>query len=280
METAWVERAAKGTAPSIRLPFLRVGAVKGYADGSLGSTTAYFFEPYTDAPGNRGLLSDEMQPLEGMRARLIQADKAGQQLCVHAIGDQAISMVLDLFADVERANGPRDRRLRVEHAQHVAPKDFDRFRSMNVIASMQPTHAIDDGRWAEGRIGPERAKTTYAFRAFLDRGVRLAFGTDWPVAPLDPMISFYAAVTRATLDGKRPGGWVPQQKISLVEAIRAYTVGAAFAEFQEAEKGSIEPGKLADIVILSEDILTIPPESIRGARVDVTIAGGKVVHER
>ncbi len=280
METAWLEKAKGGRSPSIALPFLRIGAVKGYADGSLGSSTAYFFEPYTDAPGNSGLLSEEMQPLEGMRERLVQADKAGQQLCVHAIGDRAISIVLDLFTAVEAANGRRDRRLRIEHAQHVRPTDFDRFRSMGVIASVQPTHAIDDGRWAEGRIGPERAKTTYAFRTFLDRGVRLALGTDWPVAPLDPMLSLYAAVTRATLDGKRPDGWVPEQKIALVDAIRAYTIGAAFAEFQEKEKGSIEPGKLADIVILSDDILSIPPAAIRNARVDVTIAGGKVVFER
>jgi len=221
-----------------------------------------------------------MQPIEAMRERLVGADRAGLQLCIHAIGDQAISIVLDLFEDVLRANGPRDRRWRIEHAQHVAPKDFARFARLGVIASVQPYHAIDDGRWAEGRIGHERTKTTYAFRSFLDAGVRLAVGTDWYVAPVDPMQTLYAAVTRATLDGRHPGGWVPEQKLTLEEALRAYTAGSAYAEFQEAEKGTLQPGKLADLVVLSEDPFAIPPERIRGVRVETTIVGGRVVYER
>src|SRR5450756_1378568 len=179
--------------------------------------------PYTDAPNTRGLLSDEMQPLDAMRARLVGADRSGSQLCIHAIGDAGISQILDLFGEVVRANGARDRRFRIEHAQHIAPKDFDRFASLEVIASLQPYHAIDDGRWAERRIGPERIQTTYAFRTLLDKGVRLALGTDWSVAPLNPMLTLYAATTRATLDGTHPTGWIPEQKITIAEAVAAYT---------------------------------------------------------
>jgi predicted amidohydrolase YtcJ len=261
-------------------PFLRVSGAKGFADGSLGSTTAYFFEPYADAPTAHGLLADEMQPLEEMRSRLAAIDKAGEQLCIHAIGDRAISMVLDLFADVAQANGARDRRPRIEHSQHVAPTDFERYARLGVIASVQPYHAIDDGKWAERRIGSERAKTTYAFRSFLDHKVRLAFGSDWPVAPLDPIQGIYAAVTRATLDGRRPGGWVPEQKVSVAEAIEAFTMGAAYAEFMEREKGSVARGKLADLVLLSADPFKTAPEALRDLRVDVTICGGKVVYQR
>jgi predicted amidohydrolase YtcJ len=279
-ETGWSDQAKLGIHRSFGSAWLRIGALKGYADGSLGSTTAYFFAPYTDAPNTHGLLSDEMQPIDGMRARLIGADKAGLQLCVHAIGDQAISQVLDLFRDVGKANGDRDRRFRIEHAQHIAPKDFDRFASLNVIASVQPYHAIDDGRWAERRIGPERIKTTYAFRTLLDKGVRLALGTDWTVAPLNPMLTLYAATTRATLDGRHPDGWVPEQKISVTEALTAYTSGSAYAEFQENEKGTIARGKLADLVVLSDDILNMPPASIKNVTVVATIAGGRVVFER
>ncbi|MBE3135667.1 MAG: amidohydrolase [Acidobacteria bacterium] len=278
--TGWVEQAKKGAARSLDMPFLRTGAVKAFADGSLGSTTAYFFEAYTDDPKAFGLLADEMQPIEGMRSRMVQADAAGQQLCIHAIGDRAISMTLDLFGDVVKANGPRDRRFRIEHSQHVAPKEFARYASLPVIASVEPYHAIDDGRWAEKRIGPERIKTTYAFRTFLDHKVRLAIGTDWPVAPLNPALALYAAVTRATLDGKNPGGWVPAQKITVEEAIEGYTVGAAYAEFQESAKGSISAGKLADIVILGADPFAIEPAALRNLTVDMTIVGGKVVFER
>jgi hypothetical protein len=258
-------------------PFLRIGAVKGFADGSLGSRTAYFFEPFTDTPGNRGLLSGEMQPPSAMRDRMLKADAAGLQLCTHAIGDQAISIILDFYSDIVKEHGPADRRFRIEHAQHVAAKDFDRFAKLGVIASVQPYHAIDDGRWAEVRIGHDRASRTYAFRTFLDHGVRLAFGTDWDVAPLNPMLGLYAAVTRATLDGKNPNGWFPEQKLTLAEAVEAYTMGSAYAEFQEKEKGSITPGKLADMVIVSEDIFAIDPAKIRDVKVLKTLVGGKVI---
>jgi predicted amidohydrolase YtcJ len=260
-------------------PFLRMGAVKAYADGSLGARTAYFFEPFTDSPGDRGLLSDEMQPPSLMRERMLKADAAGMQLCTHAIGDQGISIILDFYADIVKEHGPADRRFRIEHAQHVAAKDFVRFAQLAVIASVQPYHAIDDGRWAESRIGHDRASRTYAFRTFLNDGVRLALGTDWDVAPLNPMLTVYAAVTRATLDGKNPRGWFPEQKLTAAETVQAYTMGSAYAEFQENEKGSITPGKLADMVILSDDILTIDPVRIRDVKVLKTFVGRKLVYE-
>ena len=278
METDWRDQAKVGIRRAWGSSYLRLGAVKGYADGSLGSRTAYMFEPFTDDPGNRGLLSDEMHPPSAMRDRLMQADASGLQLRVHAIGDRAISMVLDIFADIEKEHGYHDQRFAIEHAQHMAQKDFERFAKLHVIASMQPYHAIDDGRWAEGRLGHERALYSYAWRSFLDHGVTLAFGTDWPVAPLDPMLGIYAAVTRATLDGKNPEGWFPEEKITLPQAIEAYTMGAAFAEFQENEKGSITPGKLADMVILSDNVFDIKPEAIRNVKVKTTIVGGKVVY--
>jgi len=258
-------------------PYLRIGAVKAFADGSLGSRTAYFFEPFSDEPGNHGLLSDEMQPLSLMRDRMMKADSAGLQICTHAIGDQGISIILDLYTEVAKAHGPADRRFRIEHAQHMAAKDFARFADLGVIASVQPYHAIDDGRWAEGRIGHDRASRTYAFRTFLDHGVRLAFGTDWDVAPLNPMLGVYAAVTRETLDGKNPNGWFPEQKLTVEEAVRAYTMGSTYAEFQEQEKGSISPGKLADMVLLSDDIFSIDPRKIRQVKALKTVVGGKLI---
>ena len=278
--TGWHDQAKIGLRRAFGSPYLRMGGVKAYADGSLGSSTAYFFEPYTDAPQNRGLLSSEMQPLNAMRERMMKSDDAGLQICTHAIGDEAISLILDLYSDVLKRHGPADRRWRIEHAQHMAAKDFDRFAQLKVIASVQPYHAIDDGRWAEKRIGPDRIKTTYAFRTFLDHSVRLALGTDWDVAPLNPLLTVYAAVTRATLDGKNPDGWVPEQKLKVSEAVEAYTLGSAYAEFQDAIKGSITPGKLADMVILSDDIFTIDPRLIRNVTVERTIVGGKIVFEK
>ena len=257
--------------------YLRIGALKGYADGSLGSGTAYFFDPFVDLPNSHGLLSDAMHPVSLMQDRMMRADAAGLQLCTHAIGDQGISIILDLYTAIEKAHGTADRRWRIEHAQHMAAKDFDRFAQLQVIASVQPYHAIDDGRWAERRIGHDRASRTYAFRTFLDHGVRLAFGTDWSVAPLNPMLSVYAAITRATLDGKNPNGWFPEQKLTLEETLSAYTMGSAYAEFQEREKGSISVGKLADMVLLSEDLFSIPPEKIREVRALKTFVGGKLV---
>ena len=273
------DQAKIGLRHSFGGPYLRIGAVKAFADGSLGSRTAYFFDPFSDQPGNHGLLSEDMQPLSKMRGHMMTADGAGLQICTHAIGDQAISMILDLYTELVKAHGARDRRFRIEHAQHMAAKDFERFDQLNVIASMQPYHAIDDGRWAEGRIGHDRASRTYAFRTFLDHKVRLAFGTDWDVAPLNPMLTVYAAVTRATLDGKHPEGWFPEQKLSVAEAIEAYTMGSAYAEFQDTVKGSISVGKLADMVLVNEDILTIDPVKIRDAKVIRTIVGGKTVFD-
>ncbi len=262
--------------PAISTPLEQVRkrgarAVKAFADGSLGSATAYFFEPYTDAPNARGLL---MQPAERLREWFMTFHRSGIQLCTHAIGDAAISMVLDEY---ERLGVTAASRHRIEHAQHMAPRDFARMARLGVIASVQPYHAIDDGRWAERRIGPARAKTTYAFRSFIDNKVRLALGTDWPVAPLSPFETIYAAVTRATLDSKRPGGWVPEQKITVEEAVRAYTAGSAWAEFQENSKGVIAPGRYADMVLLDRDIFRVLPAEIRGTRVETTIVGGKVV---
>ena len=277
METQWQEQAKVGIRRAWGSSFLRLGAVKGYADGSLGSRTAYMFEPFADDPGNRGLLSDEMHPPSAMHDRLMQADAVGLQLRVHAIGDRAISMILDIFSDIEKEHGYHDQRFTIEHAQHMAQKDFERFAQLHVIASMQPYHAIDDGRWAGKRLGHQRSRYSYAWRSFLDHGVTLAFGTDWPVAPLNPMLGIYAAVTRATLDCRNPDGWVPEEKITVPEAVEAYTMGSAYAEFQEHEKGSVTPGKLADIVVLSDDIFHIKPEAIRNVKVETTIVGGKAV---
>ncbi|HEX8118741.1 MAG TPA: amidohydrolase, partial [Pyrinomonadaceae bacterium] len=227
---------------------LRIGGLKGFADGSLGSTTALFFEPYLDAPNTSGL-GDGFA--EGEMQKFVEgADRAGLQVLIHAIGDRANDGILTIYERVEKQNGERDRRFRIEHAQHLRPQDIQRFARDHVIASMQPYHCIDDGRWAEKRIGRERAKGTYAFRTLLDSGAVLAFGSDWSVAPLDPVLGIYAAATRRTLDGRNPGGWVPEQKITVEEAARAYTVGSAYAEFAEAVKGTITPGKLADLVIL------------------------------
>ena len=280
---ALVEDQAKlGIGRAFGAAQLRIGALKMFADGSLGLRTAYFFEPFADDPTQRGLLAADMLPIERTRERLRRADAADLQVCTHAIGDAAISAVLDLYGEIEQADGqhaggPRDRRWRIEHAQHMAAADFDRFAKLHVIASVQPYQAIDDGRWAEARIGHDRASRTYAFRTFQAHGVRLAFGTDWPVAPLNPILTLYAAVTRATLDGKQPNGWFPEQKMSIQDAIAAYTLGSAYAEFQEHDKGSIEPGKLADLVLLDRDVLTIPPASIRDAKVVATWLGGKEI---
>ena len=260
--------------------WLRLGGLKAFMDGSLGSTTAYFFEPYNDAPNTAGLLRPDDQPEGKMRDRIVAADAAGLQCSVHAIGDKANDLLLNYFEEAERVNGPRDRRFRIEHAQHLLPSDIPRFARLGVIASMQPYHCIDDGRWAEKRIGPQRIKTTYAFRTLLDTGARLVFGSDWPVAPLDPIRGIYAAVTRRTLDGKNPGGWIPDQKISVEEAVRAYTSTGAWAEFSEREKGTLEPGKLADVIVLSGDIFRIPPEKIWDAKVILTVAGGKTAWDR
>ncbi len=275
----WERLALTGVRGHFGSAMLRTGGLKGFADGSLGSTTALFFQPYNDAPNTSGIPSDEMFPEAAMLERVRGADQAGSQVIIHAIGDRANDNILSIYEQVEKEDGDRDRRFRIEHAQHLRSQDIPRFARDKVIASMQPYHAIDDGRWAEKRIGPERAKTTYAFRSLLDSGAILAFGTDWTVAPLNPLLTIYAAATRRTLDGKHPNGWIPEQKISVEEAVRAYTVGSAFAEFQENEKGTIVPGKLADIVILSRDIFQIDPKEVEKVKVVTTIMDGRVIYE-
>jgi len=257
--------------------WLRIGALKGFVDGSLGSHTAAMLQPFTDAPSDTGLFVNTHEHLYQWTSG---ADKAGLHVIVHAIGDRAIRDQLDIFERVEKENGPRDRRFRIEHAQHIAPPDIPRFAKLGVIASMQPYHAIDDGRWAEKVIGHERAKTTYAFRSLRDAGATLAFGSDWFVAPPTPLEGLYAAVTRRTLDDRNPDGWIPEQKISLEDALRAYTRGAAFATFDEKEKGVIAPGALADFAIIDRDLTKVAPQAIRNAHIALTAVGGRVVYER
>ena len=255
--------------------WLRVGGLKGFVDGSLGSHTAAFHEPFDDAPKDRGLL---VNTPEDLYRWISGADKAGLHVMVHAIGDRANGMLLDIFERVIGENGPRDRRFRIEHAQHLAPPDIPRFAKLRVIPSMQPYHAIDDGRWAENYIG-ERIRTTYAFRSLLDAGGRLAFGSDWYVAPPTPLEGIYAAVTRRTLDDAHPAGWVPQEKISVEEALRAYTASGAYASFDDDTRGVLSPGKLADFVVLDQNIFEIAPEQIRNVQVGMTFVGGRKVFD-
>ena len=259
--------------------FLKLGGVKGFADGSLGSSTALFLEPYRGSPENRGLALTDLSEGGRLEKQVRAAREQGLQLAVHGIGDRAVRSLLDIY---ERVGGEdvRRERFRIEHSQHIHPEDLARFGELGVIASAQPYHAVDDGRWAEKRIGRERCETSYAFRDLLDRGAPLAFGSDWPVAPLSPLKGIQAAVTRATLDGKNPGGWFAQQKISVEEALRAYTLGSAHAAFAEDELGTLTPGKLADLVVLDRDLLGVEPREIGEVRVDLTIVDGKVVHER
>ena len=278
--STWQRLAAVGLRADFGGEKLHIGALKGFADGSLGSTTALFFEPYLDAPNTAGLANSEMIPASKMQTHILDADRAGLQIAVHAIGDKANHMVLGMYEEAERQNGARDRRFRIEHAQHLRMEDIPRFGKLHVIASMQPYHCIDDGRWAEKRIGPERAKGTYAFRSLLDSGAVLAFGSDWDVAPMQPLMGIYAAATRRTLDGKHPNGWAPEQKITVAEAIRAYTMGSAYASFDDKIKGSIEPGKLADMVVVSDDILRIPAVEIEKTRVETTVFDGKVIYHQ
>ncbi|MFL5382676.1 MAG: amidohydrolase [Longimicrobiaceae bacterium] len=257
--------------------WLRIGGLKGFVDGSLGSHTAAMHEPFTDDSRGTGLL---VTPPESLYAWTSAADRAGLQVMVHAIGDRANTLILDIFERVARENGARDRRFRVEHAQHIRAADIPRFGRLGVIPSMQPYHAIDDGRWAEAVIGPERSRGTYAFRTLIDTGARPAFGSDWFVAPPTPLEGIYAAVTRRTLDDRHPGGWVPEQKITVEEALRAYTADAAYAAFAEGEKGTLELGKLADFVVIDRDLRRVAPETIRDAQVLMTVVGGTVVYER
>jgi hypothetical protein len=256
--------------------WIRVAGVKGMVDGSLGSTTALMTEPYLDAPGSRGLF---VTPEDSLRRWIGAADSAGLQVVVHAIGDRANKLLLDIFDSVATAHGPRDRRFRVEHAQHLRPAEIARFAPLGVIPSMQPYHAADDGRWAHKRIRPDLIRGTYAFRALIDAGARLAFGTDWYVAPLDPRLGLQAAVTRQTTDGANPGGWVPEEKITLEEALRAYTVNNAYGVFAENSLGVLKAGYRADFVVFDRDLTTVAPDSIAAVPVRLTVSGGRVAWE-
>jgi predicted amidohydrolase YtcJ len=279
----WKRLADAGISHNFGDEWIQMGAVKGFADGSIGSRTAWMFEHYSDDPKNFGLPMAIMDPPSKMEAAVRGADAAGIQPCIHAIGTRANAEMLKIYQEVEKENhraagGAASPRFRIEHAQHLRQQDFAEFAKLGVIASMQPYHAIDDGRWVEKRIGPERARWSYAWRSMLDAGALLAFGTDWPVAPLNPLLGVYAAVTRETLDGKNPGGWIPQEKITLEEALRAYTYGSAYASFQEKDKGTLAPGKLGDIVVLSDDLFAIPPDKIKDTHVVLTVVGGRIVH--
>jgi predicted amidohydrolase YtcJ len=258
--------------------WLKLGGLKAFMDGSLGSTTALFFEPFDDAPHTAGLMADDNIPGGTLQQNIKDADRSGLHCSVHAIGDRANNIALDYFEQAMRENGPRDRRFRIEHAQHLLPSDIPRFARLGVIASAQPYHAVDDGRWAEKRIGQVRAQTTYPFRSLLDSGATLAFGSDWTVAPLSPLLGIHAAVTRQTNDGRNPEGWVPEQKIRVEEAVRAYTSACAYAEFSERDKGTLKAGNLADVTVLSEDIFRVEPSKISETGVVYTITGGRVVY--
>lgn len=256
--------------------WLKTGGLKGFVDGSLGSHTAAFNEAYTDKANDKGFFINSE---ENLYKWISKADKAGLQVMVHAIGDKAIHSLLDIYGRTISENGKKDRRLRIEHAQHIASEDMKRFAELDVIASMQPYHAIDDGRWAEALIGPERTKTTYAFKSLLDSKALVVFGSDWPVAPATPLEGIYAAATRRTLDSKNPNGWVPEQKITVEQALVAYTRSAAHASFEEDIKGTLEPGKLADFVVLSGDLTKVDPGKIKELKVLRTFVGGKMVFE-
>lgn len=274
----WRALAALGAEANFGGDWVTIGGVKGFVDGSLGSSTAKMFEPFANEPGSTGVY---VTPLDRLRESIIEADRAGLSVAIHAIGDRANAELLDLFAEAIQKNGPRDRRFRIEHAQHLRPEDFARFAKLGVIASMQPYHIIDDGRWAEGRIGAKRCASSYANRSLLDAGAKVAFGSDWSVAPLDPLLGIDAAVNRRTLDGKHPRGWFPEQKITVAEAISAYTLASAYAAFQEKDRGSLERGKLADLVVLSRDLLAESErDAIAKTTVVLTLVGGKVVYER
>ena len=272
------ELNALGVEANFGSDFVRIGGVKGFLDGSLGSSTAKMFAPFEGDPKNVGVW---VTPRDTMRAQIRAADAAGMNVCVHAIGDEANATLLDLFEEVAKANGPRDRRFRIEHVQHLRPEDYPRFKPLGVIASMQPYHVIDDGRWAEERIGAKRCASSYAYRSLLDNGVKLAFGSDWPVAPLDAISGIDAAVNRRTLGDKHRDGWFPEQRITVAEAIEAYTMGSAFGALQEKGRGSISVGKLADFAVLSRDILD-PKERdrITSSKVELTVVSGKVVFEK
>lgn len=251
--------------------WVRWGGLKLQYDGSLGSRTAMFYQPYDDAPGNSGMPIHKQADVQQWTN---DADAAGLQITIHAIGDKANDEALDIFAAAATKNGARDRRFRIEHAQHLAPSAIPRFAKQQVIASMQPYHAIDDGRWAIQRVGAERLKGTYAFKSLLDAGAKVAFGSDWPVAPLDPLTGVAAAVLRQTIDGANPGGWLPDQKLTMAQALHAYTATNAFAGFQDDRLGRIAPGMLADFVVMDANLFAIDPAKTGDTKILRTIVNG------
>lgn len=256
--------------------WLKNGMLKGFVDGSLGSHTAAFLNAYTDKTDDKGIFINDPKDIYHW---ISEADKQNLQVTVHAIGDHANKSLLNIYQQLIKERGKKDRRLRIEHAQHLAPEDIKRFADLGIIASVQPYHAIDDGRWAEELIGPERVKSTYAFKSLLDANATLVFGSDWPVAPASPLKGIYAAVTRRTLDNKNLNGWVPSQKISVEQALYAYTRDAAYASFDEDIKGTLEVGKVADFVVLSDNIIKVDPNKIINTQVLATYVGGKKVYE-
>lgn len=271
----WERVAALVAAEGRGDDWVRWGGLKCVSDGSLGARTARFHEPYADAAGQRGVWTTGV---DAMRAMIPAADAAGLAITTHAIGDEANDVVLDIYADTVRRNGPRDRRFRIEHAQHLGPDAIGRMAAQRVIASVQPYHAIDDGRWAVRRIGEARLHRTYAFRSLIRGGVTTCFGSDWPVAPIDPLTGIDAAVGRRTIDGAHPGGWHPEQRVTVEEALIAYTATAAYAGFQEDRLGRIAPGMLGDIVVLDRDLLATDPATLSAARVLRTFVDGQERH--
>ena len=266
-------RAQAGTTD----PWLRTGAVKMVTDGALGSRTAALLAPYSDDPSTSGLMTIDTERLKLMA---IERDRLGFQLAFHAIGDKANQICLDVFESVQRMNPARDRRDRIEHAQVVAPDDIARFGKLNVIASMQPSHETNDMRWAEQRIGPERAKGAYAWNSLQKAGAKLAFGTDYDVEPINPLRGIYACVTRELPDGGPAGGWEPEEKLPVDQCLRAYTYGSAYAEFAEGKKGELKVGEYADFVVLSTDLTKATPKEILKTEVLRTVVGGRVVYQK
>jgi hypothetical protein len=262
-------------------PWLKTGALKGVADGTLGSRTAAMLAPYADDPATSGI---PIIPPDQLRAMVVERDKAGFQIAIHAIGDRANRAALDAYAAARASNGKRDARHKIEHAQVVAPEDFAKFRANEVIASMQPCHEASDMRWAGERLGPARSKGAYAWNTMLKNEIRLAFGSDYPVEPLNPLISLYACVTRQMDPAAPPGGpagaWIPEERISIDACIGGFTQGSAYAEFEEKRKGMIAAGMAADIVVLSADVTQIAPPEILKTHVKMTFVGGKLAYER
>jgi predicted amidohydrolase YtcJ len=277
--------AAVGIETGFGNDMLKIGGLKGFVDGIMGNSSALFYEPYDHDPENSGKLRDMMYP-EGNMLRLIrEADRAHLVPNVHAIGDKAIAMLLEMYETVIEENPPWDRRFRIIHSQVVGPDDFSTYGKLGIVAEVQPYHAVDDMRWMEERIGRERSKGAYAFKSLQMGGARLCFGTDWPGTnaayyPANPLLGIYAAVTRKTLTGAPPGGWFPAQILTVPEAIEAYTMGSAWAAYEEDDKGSITPGKLADLAVLSKDITSIPSAEIKDVDVVMTILGGKIIFDQ